>query len=275
MRFPLSGTIRSSAARTLRSGSIAAPSRAWRAASGSLHAGEDRPHHGTSTRSSAGSPSPRVRQVVAGQQLEVEGHRPGAVRVATSSIVSVAPGKSGPHPTEIVPAGSPCSPGPMTHRVHSWCRRASSRMRSLGANGASAAFAETVVPAQDELVDAIAGAAGDRHGEGARLAIDLRGDLGGHDARIGRPGKLEGQRRFGTGRRRRHGRRARGGRERRCARRRRAGRGRGRRRLGRLGRARAEHDERAEGDREARGARRSHHGSATTSSSSGSRFLMA
>src|SRR5436190_16983862 len=49
-------------------------------------------------------------------------------------MVRVAPGSSGPHPRDVVPAGSPCSPGPMTHFVQGWIR-ASVRRLGDGWNG--------------------------------------------------------------------------------------------------------------------------------------------
>jgi 2-isopropylmalate synthase len=52
-------------------------------------------------------------------------------------MVIVAPPSSGPQPNEVVPAGSPISPGPSTHLVHSWYSAGPpSRIRICdGANG--------------------------------------------------------------------------------------------------------------------------------------------
>ena len=93
----------------------------------------------------------RRRRAEGGRSLPGPGgrRRPASTRRRStrSGIASVAPGRSGPQPSEVVPAGSPCSPGPTTHFVQSWTSGGPpSRMRSSeGSNGARKSTASSSV----------------------------------------------------------------------------------------------------------------------------------
>src|SRR6185503_19656694 len=80
---------------------------------------EDGRHQGTSTRTSAGSPSGRVRIALSERIWRSKDTGPSARRTTSTGIVSVAAGNNGPQPSDTVSAGSPSSPGPSTHFVHS------------------------------------------------------------------------------------------------------------------------------------------------------------
>ena len=111
-------------------------------------------------------------------------------------MVSVAPGRSGPQPTEIVPAGSPRSPGPTTHFVHGWTSGGppSTILSSLGAKGASVErLLQLDRPAQDQLVDPLVGLAGHGHRQRAGCLAHVRRGRGHHDPRIRRVGRIQAQ----------------------------------------------------------------------------------
>ena len=90
--------------------------------------------YGIETRVSAGAPASVVSSAAPARNCRSNATGPLARRVAMSEMVSVAPESSGPQPSEIVPAGSPCSPGPMTHLVQG-CMSASVNREGEGWNG--------------------------------------------------------------------------------------------------------------------------------------------